>query len=34
VILESRIPLSKILTIDPRFRLVYQDQIATVYARR
>jgi hypothetical protein len=34
VILESRIPLSKILTIDPRFRLVYRDQIATVYARR
>ena len=34
VILESRIPLSKILTIDPRFRLVYQDQIATVYVRR
>jgi hypothetical protein len=34
VILESRTPLSKILTIDPRFRLVYRDQIATVYARR
>jgi hypothetical protein len=34
VLLDSRLPLAKILTIDPRFQLVYRDQIATVYARR
>ncbi|HUN60778.1 MAG TPA: hypothetical protein VMU53_02260 [Candidatus Sulfotelmatobacter sp.] len=34
VILESKLPLAKILTIDPRFRLVYHDDIATVYARQ
>jgi hypothetical protein len=33
VILDSRLPLAKILTIDPRFRLVYRDEIATVYQR-
>jgi hypothetical protein len=26
--------LAKVLTIDPRFRLIYQDKIATVFARR
>jgi len=34
VILDSKLPLAKILTIDPRFNLVYHDDIATVFARR
>jgi len=34
VILDSTLPLAKILTIDPRFKLVYRDDIATVYARQ
>ncbi|MGB9471070.1 MAG: hypothetical protein WBQ59_17105 [Candidatus Acidiferrum sp.] len=34
VVLDSRLPLAKILTIDPRFRLVYHDDIATVYQRQ
>jgi len=34
VILDSTLPLAKILTIDPRFKLVYRDEIATVYTRQ
>ena len=34
VLLGSEIPLAKILTVDPRFQLVFHDDIATVYARR
>ncbi len=34
VILDSKLPLAKILTIDPRFHMVYHDEIATVYGRR
>ena len=34
VLLDSELPLAKILSIDPRFELVYRDQIATVYTRR
>jgi len=34
VILDSKLPLAKLLTIDPRFYLVYRDDIATVFARR
>jgi hypothetical protein len=34
VVLDSQLPLAKILTIDPRFKLVYRDQIATVFARQ
>ena len=34
VILEARLPLAKILTIDPRFQLIYEDAVATVFARR
>jgi len=34
VVLESQLPLAKVLTIDPRFRLVYRDEIATVFAHR
>ena len=34
VLLDSKLPLARILSIDPRFRLVYRDEIATVYARR
>lgn len=34
VVLDSTLPLAKVLTIDPRFRLIYQDKIATVFARR
>ncbi|MFZ1130488.1 MAG: hypothetical protein WCA97_11650 [Terriglobales bacterium] len=34
VLLDSQLPLAKILTIDPRFQLVFHDEIATVYARR
>jgi len=33
VLLNSELPLAKVLTIDPRFKLVYKDQIATVYVR-
>lgn len=34
VLLGSEMPLAKILTIDPRFQLIFHDDIATVYARR
>jgi hypothetical protein len=34
VLLDSQLPLAKILSIDPRFQLVYHDDTATVYARR
>ena len=34
VLLDSQLPLAKILTVDPRFELIYRDQIATVFARR
>jgi hypothetical protein len=34
VLLDSTLPLAKVLTIDPRFELVYHDDIATVFARR
>ena len=34
VLLDSHLPLAQILTVDPRFRLVYHDDTATVYARR
>jgi hypothetical protein len=34
VLLDSKLPLAKILSIDPKFRLVYHDEIATVYARK
>ena len=34
VILDSNVPLAKLLTIDPRFSMLYHDDIATVFARR
>jgi len=34
VVLDSKLPLAKLLTIDSRFALVYHDDIATVFARR
>jgi len=34
VLLDSTLPLAKVLTIDPRFDLVYHDEIATVFARK
>jgi hypothetical protein len=34
VILNSQLPLAKILTVDSRFRLIYQDQIAMVFAHQ
>lgn len=34
IVLDSELPLAKILTIDPRFKLVYRDQTATIYARQ
>jgi hypothetical protein len=34
VILDSKLPLAKLLTIDPRFNMIYHDEIATVFARR
>jgi len=34
LLLDSQLPLAKILTVDPRFQLVFHDEIATVYARR
>ena len=33
-VLDSTLPLAKVLTIDPRFRLIYQDKIASVFTRR
>lgn len=34
VLLSADLPLAKILTADSRFRLIYQDQLAVVFARR
>ena len=33
VLLDAGLPLAKILTADPRFKLIYQDQIAVVFVR-
>ncbi len=33
VLLPRKLPLAKLLTVDPRFRLVYQDPIAVVFTR-
>lgn len=33
VLLDSDLPLAKVLTVDPRFVLIYRDQVATVFAR-
>ena len=34
VLLQARYPLAKFLTADPRFQLIYQDNLAMVFARR
>jgi hypothetical protein len=34
VLLDSTLPLAKLLSVDPRFELVYHDQVATAYIRR
>jgi len=34
VLLGSEMPLAKILSVDPRFQLIYHDDIATAYAKR
>ena len=34
VLLGTDLPLAKVLSADSRFQLIYQDQIAVVYARR
>lgn len=34
VLLGTEMPLAKILSVDPRFQLIYHDDIATAYARR
>ena len=34
VVLDSELPLAKVLTADPRFQLIFHDEIATVFARR
>jgi hypothetical protein len=34
VLLHSDLPLAKMLAADPRFQLIYQDHLATVYVRR
>ncbi len=34
VLLQARYPLAKFLTADPRFQLIYQDNLALVFARR
>ena len=34
VLLDSTLPLAKLLTVDPRFQMVFHDEIATVFARR
>jgi hypothetical protein len=33
VLLDSKLPLASVLTIDPRFQVAYHDDIATVFAR-
>ncbi len=33
VLLPRELPLAKLLTVDPRFRLVYQDRLAAVFVR-
>ncbi len=34
VLLDSELPLAKVLTVDPRFTMIYQDSVAVVFARR
>ena len=34
VLLGADLPLAKILTADTRFRLIYQDSMAVVFAKR
>lgn len=34
VLLDSQLPLAKILAADPRFQMVFRDQISTMFARR
>jgi len=34
VLIEREIPLTKFLSKDPRFELVYQDKLAAVFRRR
>jgi len=34
VLLDSKLPLAKVLSVDSRFQMIYHDDIATVYARR
>jgi hypothetical protein len=34
VLLDSKLPLAKVLSVDPRFDLLYHDDIATVYKHR
>jgi hypothetical protein len=33
VLLDSTLPLAKVLTIDPRFRLAFHDEVATAFVR-
>jgi hypothetical protein len=33
VLLPKKLPLAKLLTVDPEFRVVYEDQLAIVFAR-
>lgn len=34
VVLDSHLPLTKVLTTDPRYQIVFRDETATVFARR
>lgn len=34
VVIDSQLPLAKLLTIDPRFKVVYHDNTATVFLRQ
>ncbi len=34
VVLDATCRWPKLLTVDPRFQLIYQDQLAVVFARR
>src|ERR1019366_7353961 len=34
VLLPKKLPLANLLTIDSRFRLIYQDQVAVVFVRQ
>jgi len=34
VLLKNNVPLAKLLTVDPRFRVIYRDEISVIFVRR